>query len=96
MYNEIHSRTALLLGEDGLVRLQNSHVAVFGVGGVGGYCAEALARGGVGALDIVDADDVSVSNMNRQLIATAQTVGQRKVEAMACRLRDAARLRSKA
>ena len=90
MNHEIHSRTALLMGMPAVERLQQCRIAVFGVGGVGGFCAEALARSGVGALDLIDADEVSVSNMNRQLIATAATVGQRKVLAMRDRLADAA------
>lgn len=90
MNHEIHSRTALLIGMSAVERLQQCRIAVFGVGGVGGFCAEALARSGVGALDLIDADEVSVSNMNRQLIATAATVGQRKVLAMRDRLAVAA------
>lgn len=82
------SRTALLLGADGLARLQNAHVAVFGLGGVGGAAAEALARAGVGALTLIDNDTVSVTNRNRQIIALASTTGQRKTEAMAARVRD--------
>lgn len=90
MNHEIQARTELLIGASAVERLSVCRVAVFGVGGVGGFCAEALARCGVGALDLVDADDVSVSNMNRQLIATRSTVGQRKVLAMRDRLADAA------
>lgn len=90
MNNEIHSRTALLMGASAVERLRQCRVAVFGVGGVGGFCAEALARCGVGMLDLIDADEVSVSNMNRQLIATLDTVGQRKVIAMRDRLAVAA------
>ncbi len=67
------SRTALLLGADGLSRLQSAHVAVFGVGGVGGAAAEALARAGVGSLTLIDNDTVSVTNRNRQIIALAST-----------------------
>lgn len=78
--NEIFSRTAMLLGEDALKKLENSRVAVFGVGGVGGYCVEALARSGVGSIDIIDNDEVSLSNINRQIIATVDTVGRKKVE----------------
>ncbi len=78
------------MGMSAVERLQQCRIAVFGVGGVGGFCAEALARSGVGALDLIDADEVSVSNMNRQLIATAATVGQRKVLAMRDRLAVAA------
>jgi len=75
-------RTALLFGEDGMKRLQNAHVAVFGVGGVGGYAVEALARSGIGKIDIFDDDTVSVTNINRQIIATTKTVGQYKVDVM--------------
>ncbi len=82
------SRTRLLLGEDGVEKLRNSSVAVFGVGGVGGYAAEALARTGVGALMLVDNDVVSLTNINRQLIALDSTVGQKKVEALKSRLLD--------
>ena len=87
---ERHLRTAMLLGEEGLMRLHGAHVAVFGVGGVGGHCAEALARSGIGELTLVDKDSVALSNMNRQLVATADTVGMLKVEAMADRLKSAA------
>lgn len=79
---ERFKRTALLLGEAAVEGLKRKHVAVFGIGGVGGHAAEALVRSGVGAIDIVDHDTVSESNINRQLIATAATVGRKKVEAM--------------
>lgn len=82
------TRTELLLGPSAMERLTSSHVAVFGVGGVGGYVVEALARSAVGALDIVDADDVDVTNINRQIIATTATVGRPKVEVMAERIHD--------
>ena len=82
------SRTALLVGEDGLARLQSAHIAVFGIGGVGGAAAEALARAGVGNLTLVDNDTVSVTNRNRQIIALASTTGQSKTAAMAARVRD--------
>ena len=75
-------RTELLLGEEAVERLKNSRVAVFGVGGVGGYVAEALARTGVGTFDLIDKDTESVSNINRQIIATHSTVGRVKVEVM--------------
>ena len=75
-------RTALLLGEEGMEKLHNSHVAVFGVGGVGGYVVEALARSGVGAFDLIDDDTVSLSNINRQIIATHDTIGKYKVDVM--------------
>ncbi len=77
---ERFSRTAMLLGEDAIERLKGAHVAVFGVGGVGGYALEGLARCGVGRFTLVDNDRVSVSNINRQIIATQETVGQSKVE----------------
>ena len=79
---EQHSRTAMLVGEAGVEKLNNAHVAVFGVGGVGGYAAEALARAGVGTITLVDSDRVAVSNINRQIIATHNTVGLYKTEAM--------------
>ena len=75
------SRTELIYGAQGLSRLARSRVAVFGVGGVGGYVVEALARSGVGALDLIDADRVCLSNLNRQIIATHATLGMRKVDA---------------
>ncbi len=75
------SRTELLIGDEGLQKLQNARVAIFGVGGVGGYTVEALARSGVGTLDIIDDDCIALSNINRQIIATHQTIGQRKVDA---------------
>jgi len=85
---EQFSRTELLLRKDGMARLHSARVAVFGVGGVGGYVCEALVRSGVGAIDIVDNDVVSMSNINRQIIAAHSTVGQPKVEVMAARLKD--------
>lgn len=78
--NEYFSRTISLIGEDNFLRLNNSHVAVFGIGGVGGYVCEALIRSGVGKLTIVDNDTVSPSNINRQIIATADTIGRDKVD----------------
>ena len=75
------SRTELLLGEAAMERLKNARVAVFGIGGVGGYVVEALARSGVGTLDLIDSDTVSLTNLNRQIIATHDTVGMLKVEA---------------
>ena len=77
---ENFSRTELLIGEKAVEKLANSRVAVFGVGGVGGYVVEALVRSGVGTLDLIDNDDVSISNINRQIIATTKTVGRSKVE----------------
>ena len=82
------SRTAVLLGEDALKKLKNARVAVFGVGGVGGYVVEALARSGVGALDLIDKDVVSESNINRQIIALHSTVGKLKTEVAAARAKD--------
>ena len=73
-------RTELLLGADGMARLQQARVAVFGIGGVGGYAVEALARSGIGQLDLIDHDRGSLSNINRQIIATHQSVGQLKVD----------------
>lgn len=75
-------RTAMLLGEDGVETLEKKRVALFGIGGVGGHAAEALARSGVGALDLIDSDVVSLSNLNRQIIATHDTVGRKKTEVM--------------
>ena len=80
--------TALLLGEDALWRLGGCRVAVFGVGGVGGYCVEALARSGIGALDLIDNDTVSLSNLNRQIVALHSTLGRKKVDVAAERVRD--------
>lgn len=74
-------RTAMLLGEDAVERLRCARVAVFGLGGVGGYTVEALARSGVGGLDLIDNDTVSISNLNRQVLATHRTVGMPKTEA---------------
>ncbi|MBR3561987.1 MAG: ThiF family adenylyltransferase [Oscillospiraceae bacterium] len=81
-------RTRMLLGNDAIMRLHASRVAVFGVGGVGGYVVEALARSGVGALDLIDNDTVALSNLNRQIIATHDTVGRPKVEVAAERVRS--------
>ena len=74
------SRTELLIGKDGLEKLSNSRVAVFGIGGVGGYVVEALVRSGVGAIDLIDNDKVSLTNINRQIIATHKTIGEYKVD----------------
>ena len=81
-------RTAMLLGEEAIEKLQKARVAVFGVGGVGGYAVEALARCGVGALDLIDSDTVSRSNINRQILATYSTVGMLKVDAAKNRVLD--------
>lgn len=80
------SRTRLLLGDEGMTRLVAARVAVFGLGGVGGSAAEALARSGVGALDLFDDDAVSLTNLNRQAVATVDTLGMAKVDAMAARI----------
>ncbi len=85
---EQYSRTSLLIGEEGIARLRSSRVAVFGIGGVGGFAVEALARAGVGALDLIDSDTVSISNLNRQIIATYRTIGRYKTEVMAERIQD--------
>ena len=82
------SRTRLLFGPEGMEKLKNSHVAVFGIGGVGGYAVEALARSGIGALDLIDDDKVCLTNVNRQLYATRSTVGRYKVEVAEERIRD--------
>ncbi len=76
------SRTELMFGNEGMNRLSNARVAVFGIGGVGGYTVEALARAGIGKLDIIDDDKVCLTNINRQLIATRKTVGKYKVDVM--------------
>lgn len=82
------ARTELLLGEEAMQRLQNARVAVFGVGGVGGYAVEALARSGVGALDLIDSDTVAESNLNRQIIALRSTIGQYKTDVAKARIMD--------
>lgn len=84
----IFARTAALIGDDALGRLSRSHVAVFGLGGVGSYAAEALARSGVGELTLVDSDVVDVTNINRQIIALRSTVGRPKTEVMRDRVLD--------
>ena len=81
-------RTEMLLGSEAIRKLQNARVAVFGLGGVGGYAVEALARSGVGSLDLIDSDRVSVSNLNRQILATHSTVGMLKVDAARNRVLD--------
>ncbi|MBQ7076587.1 MAG: tRNA threonylcarbamoyladenosine dehydratase [Lachnospiraceae bacterium] len=82
------SRTQLLLGEEAMVKLKNSRVAVFGIGGVGGYVCEALVRSGVGKFDLIDDDKVCLTNLNRQIIATRSTVGKYKTEVMKERMLD--------
>ena len=81
-------RTRMLLGNEAMERLEKARVAVFGIGGVGGYTVEALARAGIGQLDLIDSDTVSISNLNRQLLATHSTVGMLKVEAAKARVLD--------
>lgn len=76
------SRTQLLLGESAMQELANKRVAVFGIGGVGGYACEALVRSGIGAFDLIDDDKVCLTNLNRQIIATRKTVGRYKTEVM--------------
>ena len=82
------SRTELLLGSEAMEKLRNSRVAVFGIGGVGGYAVEALARSGVGTLDLIDNDTVSLTNLNRQIIALHSTIGRYKVDVAAERIHD--------
>lgn len=85
---EENIRTAMVLGEEAVKKLEGSRVAIFGVGGVGGYCAEALARAGVGEIHLIDSDTVSLSNINRQIIALHSTVGRYKTEVMRDRILD--------
>lgn len=86
--NDRFLRAEMLLGGDAMQKLQNSHVAVFGLGGVGSWCAEALARSGVGTLTLIDEDSVSETNINRQLIALTSTVAQSKADVMARRIAE--------
>ena len=81
-----YSRTRFLLGAEGMEKLKNAHVAVFGLGGVGGYVVEALARSGIGALTLVDHDTISLTNINRQLLATHETIGMEKSDAAKARV----------
>lgn len=83
---EEFSRTELLIGQEGIAKLKNSKVAIFGIGGVGSFAAEALARSGLGQIVMIDHDVVSASNINRQILATSQTIGQAKVQAMKDRI----------
>ncbi len=85
---ERFARTELLIGKENLDKLNNSRVVLFGVGGVGGYVAEALVRSGIGSIDVVDNDTVSLSNINRQIVALDSTVGKYKVDALKLRLLD--------
>ena len=82
------ARTELLVGAEGIEKLKNARVAVFGIGGVGGYVVEALARSGVGTLDLIDNDRVSLTNLNRQIIATHSTIGEYKVDVAKRRVLD--------
>ena len=84
---DAYGRTRLLLGGEGMEKLKNAHIAVFGLGGVGGYVVEALARCGVGTLELIDHDTVSLSNINRQILATRDTVGMDKSEAARLRVK---------
>lgn len=86
--SEEFSRTELLLGNEGMKRLRGAKLAVFGIGGVGGHAAEALARSGVGALSLIDKDTVDVTNLNRQIIALHSTIGRDKVDVMRERILD--------
>lgn len=81
-----YARTEMLLGKEAMETLKQAHVAVFGIGGVGGYVVEALARSGIGRLDIIDNDTVSITNINRQIIALEDTIGQLKVDVMEQRI----------
>lgn len=85
-----YSRTRLLLGAEGLEKLRNARVAVFGLGGVGGYAVEALARSGIGQLDLIDDDEINLTNLNRQVLALHSTIGVSKVEAAKERILDIA------
>lgn len=86
--SEQYLRQQMLLGDVAVEKLHNCHVAVFGIGGVGSFCAEALARAGIGRLTLVDDDVVSISNLNRQLVALHSTIGMSKAQVMANRIRD--------
>ena len=85
---DIYTRTEALIGKDNIEKLKNTRVAVFGLGGVGGFAAEALVRSGVGAIDIIDSDTVDITNLNRQIIATNSTIGLNKTDAFEKRLLD--------
>ncbi len=86
--DERFSRTEKLIGSEAMERLKRARVAIFGIGGVGGYVAEALARTGIGSISLIDSDKISLSNINRQIIATSETVGEYKAEAMAKRIKS--------
>ena len=79
-------RTEILIGEEGMEKLKKSHIAIFGIGGVGGYVAEILARSGVGKIDLIDNDTVSETNINRQIIALTETIGKYKTHVMRDRI----------
>ena len=83
---DFYSRTERMLGKEAVERLKGARVAVFGVGGVGGFCIEALARAGIGSLDLIDSDTVAESNLNRQIIATRETIGEYKTAVMKNRI----------
>lgn len=83
-----YSRTRLLIGNDGMKKLRNARIALFGLGGVGGYAAEALARAGIGHMDLIDDDTISLTNLNRQLLATHSCIGEYKVDIAAKRIHD--------
>ena len=83
-----YSRTQLLLGPEAMKALRNKKVAVFGIGGVGGYVCEALVRSGIGAFDLIDDDKVCLTNLNRQIIATRKTIGRYKVDVMKERMEE--------
>ncbi len=85
-FNQIHHRSAIVLGEQSIDILKNATVAVFGLGGVGSYTVEALARAGIGTLHIIDKDTVDITNINRQLIATSETIGKQKIDVMEKRI----------
>ena len=84
----MYHRTSLVVGDDGIHKLKNAHIWIFGVGGVGGYAAEALVRAGVGKITVVDNDTVNETNLNRQIIALKSTIGMPKVEAFKIRAKD--------
>ena len=87
MKERYDERTRLLLGDEAAERLNRARVIVFGAGGVGGYAIEALARAGIGTIGIVDPDSIAPSNLNRQILATTESIGQNKAEAAAARIR---------
>ena len=82
------SRTQLILGKEAMEKLKNAHVAVFGIGGVGGYVCEALVRSGVGSFDLIDDDKICLTNLTRQIIATTSTIGKYKADVMKARMED--------